>query len=179
MLKVTAAILAMTVCAFTAILLADPPEAEGQYKAELSGWQETPPVVTAASGEAVAGRERSSDSVRITVRYERLSGTPVLVALQLAQPGMEGGAVAFLCGGGANSRPCQAAPAEVTLALEAADVLAIASQGLEAGQLEPVLAALDKGLLYVNVATPKFPAGEIRGQLVRGRRGDGEGEKDN
>lgn len=43
--------------------------------------------------------------------------------------------------------------------------MSIPAQGLTAGDLKSLIAAIRSGSAYVNVHTTRFPAGEIRGQL--------------
>jgi hypothetical protein len=54
----------------------------------------------------------------------------------------------------------------------ASDVLAIAAQGLAAGDLAAVVRAIRAGFAYVNVHTTVFPSGEIRGQIRGGQDED-------
>jgi hypothetical protein len=60
--------------------------------------------------------------------------------------------------------------------ITSADVLAIAAQGLAAGDLASLIQAMGDGAVYVNVNTDKFINGEIRGQLGRGSSSDGSGD---
>jgi len=46
--------------------------------------------------------------------------------------------------------------------------LAIAPQGLAAGDLAGVLKAIREGVAYVNIHSANFPNGEIRGQIKKG-----------
>jgi hypothetical protein len=73
-----------------------------------------------------------------------------------------GGVVSVLCGGAA---ACPGVAGEVAAEITPPRVLGV--QGVEAGKMGAVLEALDAGNLYVNVATGKFPAGEVSGQLVK------------
>jgi CHRD domain len=72
--------------------------------------------------------------------------------------------VAFLCGGGGKPA-CPAAGGTVSGTIVAADVLALPTQGLAAGDLAAFLRAMRAGVTYVNVHSMTFAAGEIRGQL--------------
>lgn len=49
--------------------------------------------------------------------------------------------------------------------LTAADILAVPSQGIDAGEIEEVIAAMRRGAVYVNVHSDLHPGGEIRGQI--------------
>jgi len=53
----------------------------------------------------------------------------------------------------------------VTGTITPADVIGPASQGIGAGQFDKLVDAIRAGVTYVNVHTPSFPAGEIRGQI--------------
>lgn len=167
MLKLVAAIIGLGLATFGAVVLADSPDKhEGNYKALLTGFQAVPPVITEGRGEAVMTVRR--DSADVKVEYAGLSAAPMMVSIQFAQPGVIGGPVFLVCGG--TEKACSGTSGQAEVSITAAKVLGAPSQGVEAGQLAPVLQALDAGLLYVNVATAKFPAGEIRGQLMRGNR---------
>lgn len=47
-----------------------------------------------------------------------------------------------------------------------------AGQGIEAGALSELVAALRDGKTYVNVHTTKWPAGEIRSQITHDHGGE-------
>jgi hypothetical protein len=47
-----------------------------------------------------------------------------------------------------------------------------AGQGIAAGELSELIAAIRAGRTYVNVHTNKHPGGEIRGQVRSDRRDD-------
>jgi hypothetical protein len=59
----------------------------------------------------------------------------------------------------------------VTGTVAAADVLAIPTQGLAAGDMAAIVAEMRAGFTYANVHTASSPGGEIRGQL-RGHEDD-------
>jgi hypothetical protein len=44
-------------------------------------------------------------------------------------------------------------------------VIGPASQGIGTGQFDKLVEAIRSGVTYVNVHSPQFPAGEIRGQI--------------
>jgi hypothetical protein len=57
--------------------------------------------------------------------------------------------------------------ADVTLSgtILPTNVIGPATQGIAAGEFEELVAAIRAGVVYANVHTSAFPAGEIRGQL--------------
>ena len=55
----------------------------------------------------------------------------------------------------------------MTGTITAANVLAIATQNVTAGDFDALTDALSSNTAYANIHTMKFPAGEIRGQIHR------------
>jgi hypothetical protein len=53
--------------------------------------------------------------------------------------------------------------------LHAEDVIGPGPQNIAAGDLASVERAIRNGAAYVNLHTPNFPAGEIRGQIGSGK----------
>ncbi len=51
-------------------------------------------------------------------------------------------------------------------------------QGIEPGAFNEILAAMRVGSAYANVHTTKWPGGEIRAQIEKGRGGDRDGQDD-
>ena len=140
-----------------------------RMKADLSGYQEVPPVSTKGSGDFRAQLNDAKTGLEFELNYEDLSNAPSApsaASIQFGQPGVNGGKLADLCGG---AKPACPATGPVTGTLAAADILAIAGQGIAAGDFDAALRAIRSGNTYVNVKTANFVDGEIRGQ-IRGRR---------
>ncbi len=151
------------------------------FQADLNGYREAPPVSTAATGEFRATLNSSGTEIAYELVYSRLS-TPVLFAhIHFGQPGVNGGVMTFLCGGG-NSPACPpgngTAEAKVTGVLRAASVVGPAGQGIPAGDFAKAIAAIRTGAAYVNVHSSNFPGGEIRGQVRRGGGKDDDDDDD-
>ena len=53
-----------------------------------------------------------------------------------------------------------------------------AGQGIEPGALNEILAAMRAGSAYANVHSTKWPGGEIRAQIDKGRGGNGDHDDD-
>ena len=164
------------VCAHLAtatLALASAP-AKGQFKADLTGFNEVPAVLTTGSGQVTVAPSSDQKSLAVTLNFTKLVGVAQSASLYLGLPSTTGGAVALICGGTKPACPTTA-DGTVTITLSANDVLAVPAQGLAAADLASALEALANGSIYVNVITNKFPSGEVRGQLGRGlSKGNGE-----
>lgn len=139
----------------------------GQFKAVLNGYNEVPSVLSAGSGQLTLTVSSDEKSLSITLNFTKLVGVAQSAGLYLGLPAITGGLIAPVCGGTKPACPTSA-DGTVTITLAAGDVVAIAAQGLAAGDLASVIQAIANGAVYVNVLTNKFTNGEIRGQLERG-----------
>jgi hypothetical protein len=90
---------------------------------------------------AVVTRSGTTGTMAWQLTFSRLTGRAVAAHIHIGRRGQAGGVAVPLCG------PCRSG-ARRTVTLTAA-----------------TLAALEAGRAYVNVHTPRNPAGEIRGQL--------------
>jgi CHRD domain-containing protein len=156
-------------------------------EAKLIGYEEVPAVSTAARGKIkLKIRNGSTGTIEYRLSYSGLSAPATQAHIHFAQKGVNGGIVLWLCDSATNNSPVADTPAcppgntadkvTVTGTLDAADVQAILvgglpAQGIAAGELAEVLAALKAGVTYANVHSGTFPGGEIRAQLDRGGRG--------
>jgi len=139
----------------------------GQFKSVLTGFGEIPAVLTTASGQLTLAVSSDQKSLNVTLHFTKLEGVAQSASLFLGVPGTTGGTIGPVCGGTKPACPTTA-DGSVTASVTAADVSAIAAQGLAAGDLASVIKAIENGAVYVNLNTNKFPNGEIRGQLGRG-----------
>lgn len=140
--------------------------AEEFFSAKLRGGHETPvTVATGASGVWGARLDGAETSMAYELFYDAIEGGAVAAAhIHLGRPGITGGIVIHLCGTGGTA-PCPASPGFVSGVLTSANVVAVAAQGIAAGDFAKVIRAMRKGDAYVNVHTGVFPGGEIRGQV--------------
>lgn len=145
------------------------------FNARLSGYQEVPAINVAGQGSLKAGINSAGTVLTYTLTYTGLSGAAGAAHIHFAQPGVNGGVVLWLCGGGGKPA-CPAAGVPITGTVTSGDTAAlpgVAAQGMAAGDLASVLKAMRAGVAYANVHTAAFPGGEIRGQIGgRGKSGN-------
>lgn len=135
-----------------------------KLRAKLVGAQEVPVVSTQATGDFEA-RIDSDGSVSYKLSYEGLEGGNTLFAhIHLGQRSVNGGIMAFLCGGG-NKPACPSPSGTVEGTITATDILGLATQQVPAGAFDEFVRALRNGTAYANVHTVASPGGEIRGQI--------------
>lgn len=133
--------------------------ADELFKADLSGDQEVPSVVTAASGMAMFRLDKSETSIEIQLRVNK--GVAVTQShIHCAPAGENGPVVVFLAG-------LHAAGLDV-------DGKWVSNAFLTDGSIvntacgatiEELAQSMRTGNTYVNVHSHAFPGGEIRGQI--------------
>lgn len=129
---------------------------------------------TTGTGEFRAEINENGTSIDYHLTYT-LEGAVQQAHIHLGQKDVNGGIVLFLCTNLGNAPPtvptppeCPASPEEVSGTLTANDVVAVASQGISAGDFAEVLRAIRRGVAYANVHSgPNHGGGEIRGQITR------------
>ena len=141
-----------------------------QLGAVLTGYEESPSVSTTAKGAFDATIE--GNVIHYREAFTGLQAPVTQSHIHIAQSGVNGSVVIFLCQTTANPDPTGLAPqcpqeGIVSGTITAANVIAgaTASQQLKAGDLDAVIAALRAGAAYANVHTTLSPGGEIRGQI--------------
>jgi hypothetical protein len=146
------------------------------FGARLDGFQETPTILSNATGTLMLRLDSTGTQLSYTLTYSGFSTMAMQSHIHLGRPGFPGGVAAFLCGGGGKPA-CPAAAGTVTGTITAADVIGPAGQGLAAGDFAGLLRAIRNNATYVNVHSTMFPAGEIRGAITGGEE-DEQGEND-
>jgi hypothetical protein len=139
----------------------------------LTGYQEATPagVSSTASGtfSAMIDEDANPPNITYTLTYVGLSGPALFSHIHFGNRYDSGGISTFLCGGGPTNKPaCPAGTtteATVTGTIVPSDVIGPSSQGIGQGDFGKLVDAIRSGVTYVNVHTPAFPAGEIRGQI--------------
>jgi len=150
--------------------------AEDRVTTRLVGYQETPQTInSAASGEFSASIHEDGTAIDYQLTYRDLSSSPTQSHIHFGRPGLTGGVVLFLCtnlappAGIPAPQACPAPPATITGTLTADNVIAGATQGIDAGAsgFAEIVKAIRSDAAYANVHTTLHPSGEIRGRLGR------------
>jgi hypothetical protein len=140
------------------------------WSATLVGHQEVPAVSTTAGGAFTATVSPDETTVSWELTYAATGVTQS--HLHFGQVGASGGVSVFLCtnlgNGPAGTQLCPADGGTLSGTFAAADVVGPAGQGIAAGELPELIAAIRAGLVYANVHTTANPGGVVRGQLLPG-----------
>ena len=143
-----------------------------QIGALLTGYEESPSVSTTAKGEFSATIDHSGQVILYSETFSGLQAPITQSHIHIAQPGVIGSVVIYLCQTPGSPDPTGLAPqcpqeGTVTGTITAANVIAgsIPTQQLKAGDLSAVITAIRAGMAYANVHSTVSPGGEIRGQI--------------
>jgi hypothetical protein len=165
------------VMACLVVLALSPLARAERIKASLIGYEEVPSVSTVANGTFDGMISDDNQTIEYTLTYSGLQGTVTQAHIHVAQRGVNGSIVIWLCGTDTNPGPdgTQTCPPEGTITgtVTADNVVAGAtlSQQLAAGELGEVIDAIRAGVAYANVHTsPLSTGGEIRGQIRASKR---------
>jgi len=143
-----------------------------KVKVTLTGFEETPLTLSSpGSGEFEAEIRENDTLIRWELSYRGLADVQQ-AHVHFGQRATSGGISFFLCTNLGNApvtvptpKPCPLEMGTVTGEITAANVFGPAAQGIAAGQLAEIIAAIRAGFAYANVHTKAFPGGEIRGQF--------------
>lgn len=167
----TRTLILLAVFAGTAMSLAG----QGQFKADLNGYDEVPSLSTTGAGQISVRVSEDQRSLTVMLTFTKLEGVAQSARLRFGTPGTSGGVLASICGSPKPSCPTLA-DGSVTATIAPNDVQAVPAQGIAAADLAALIRALQNGAVYADVSTSKYPNGEIRGQLARGLEpGNGRG----
>jgi hypothetical protein len=144
---------------------------DSEFRAKMIGFNEVPSLNT--PGHASLALTVTDTTITFKLDYADLTGPPGAAHIHVGQKGVNGGVSVFFCGGGGKPACPAANSGSMTGTITAADVVGPIPQGFNAGDITPVIAALRAGVTYANMHTAKFPAGEIRGQVVPAGHGHG------
>ncbi|MFB3905979.1 MAG: CHRD domain-containing protein [Acidobacteriota bacterium] len=153
------------VAAGVVVALVHSPLTAQKLKAELRGYEEVPALSSPAEGSFELSIK--GDTLEYELSYSGFETAVAVAHIHLGQPGVAGGVIAFLCGGGGKD-PCPQGSGTVTGTITPADIIGPSGQGIAPGEFDEAVEALLNGVVYANVHTAQYPAGEIRGQLGPG-----------
>ena len=140
----------------------------------LSGFEETPvPLSTTGNGKFKAQVSRFQDKIEYRLSYAGLEGDVTQAHIHFGhEGGAPGGISVWLCANNppitnapAGTQACPAPSGTITGTIRPENVVGPTGQGIDAGQYQEFLDALEAGLTYVNVHSSKYGGGEIRAQL--------------
>lgn len=164
--------------ALVTVAVADNDDDSTRVRVRLTGYQEDPmPISTAARGEFKMRWDKESDEIRYRLEYEDLEGDVTQAHIHFGGKAQSGGITAWLCDTAAVPAPPTVdpptCPAEGSVrgTIEADDVVGPAAQGIDPGEFDELLDAIQAQTTYVNVHSSEYSSGEIRSQLTfRGHR---------
>jgi hypothetical protein len=147
------------------------------FTAQLNGYNEVPANNSPATGELTLTVGNGQLTWSLTYQGFPADQQPMVAHVHVGQPGVSGGVVFYFCGGGGKPACPSSAngPVTITGTTLPADVVGstgATAQLFNAGDLDSVIRAIEGGVTYANMHTSRLPAGEIRGQLVRGHGDD-------
>jgi len=150
------------------------------FSARFSGFQElgelnaeTGAIFSPGKATLDLDLNRKTQVLKFRLTYSGFpSSTAITQAhIHFAKIHVAGGIIVFFCSnlgnGPAGTQGCPTPNGTVTGTIAPASVLGIATQNVTAGDFNALVAALESNTAYANIHTAKFPAGEIRGQIVK------------
>ena len=152
-------------------------ERKRNLSARLSGFQEVPPISTTGTGRFRLQIDANAEEMRYTLAWSRLENPAQQAHIHFGQRFVNGGISVFLCSNltepapPAGTQPCPTTPeGQIEGVIRPSNVIGPAGQGIEPGAFRELVRAIAVGHTYVNVHTTRFPGGEIRGQIERGKK---------
>ena len=143
--------------------------------ATMSSYQEVPSVSSGATATFTADVAADGQSIDWQLSYSGLEGAVQQSHIHFGQRSVNGGISVFLCtnlgNGPAGTQPCPQSgtisgtitPADVSPNIPA--TAAARAQGIDTGEWDELMRAIDAGKAYANLHSSKWPGGEIRAQL--------------
>lgn len=164
---------AVAVLAASAAFAHDDDEGKS-FRTRLNGFNEvvggpgaasTGSVSTGAGGTFRAKLRDDPQRLEFTLTYSNMEGGTVTAAHpHFAQRHVGANVFGFLCGGPKPACPTPGGTVRGTIF--PSDIIGPAEQGVAAGEFDEFVDALRVGAVYINVhSSPRFPEGEIRGQI--------------
>lgn len=170
MRKLTLLVTAVLLVVGSGLVFTDDGDRASNFRLRLRGLDEVPVISTTGSGTFRAKINEDETEIAWRLTFRDLEGIVQQSHIHFGPPNNTGGISIFLCSnlgnGPAGTQACPLTnPATVEGTATAADVIGPLGQGIEAGALDEIIAAIRDGKAYVNVHSTKWPAGEIRQQF--------------
>ena len=160
---------ALVLGALLVVSLANPAGGKKNFNTRgLNGYEENPDISTVASGSFKASVDEDAQTITYELTYSGLEGDVLQAHIHFGKPAINGGIIVFLCsnlGNGPAGTPTCPQSGTVARTVPASDIIGPVAQGIEAGNLAELVAAMRAGSTYANVHSSKWPGGEIRAQL--------------
>ena len=137
-------------------------------RTKLLGYEEVPAISTDGKGNFRAEISQRRQELEYRLQYQGLSAPVLQAHIHFGQFAVNGGISVFLCsnlGNGPAGTPECPDSGTVRGTLTAAQVVGPGAQGIDPGDFDKLVGAIDAEIAYVNVHTDRFPGGEVRGQL--------------
>ena len=134
------------------------------FRTSLDGWQEDPSQVTTGRGHFRA-RLVDDDTIEFWLSYSGLEAPPTQAHIHIGSHHETGGVSAWLCGTGGTRAAGLPAVRRGALVHRDGRHHRPGRPGSRAAQHADLLRAMRHDEVYVNVHTPRAPAGEIRGDF--------------
>jgi hypothetical protein len=142
----------------------------------MSGYQEVPSVSSTGTATFKADVSNDGNSIAYELTYSGLESNVTQSHIHFGQRDVNGGISVFLCtnlgNGPAGTQACPTTGGTITGVITAADVspnitatAGARAQGLNTGEWDEFVRAVDAGKTYANIHTVDRPGGEIRAQL--------------
>lgn len=146
----------------------------------LTGFKEVPVISTTGHGEFHARISNDESEITYELSYADIEagGTVTQSHIHFGPPNNTGGISVWLCSNLASPptpagvQPCPLVAGTISGTITAAHVVGPAGQGISAGELDELIAAIRAGKTYVNVHSTTWTAGEIRSQINHGEGDD-------
>jgi hypothetical protein len=143
--------------------------------ATMSSYQEVPSVSSTGTADFTADVAKDGQSISWQLTYSGLESHVLQSHIHFGQRSVNGGISVFLCtnlgNGPAGTQACPDAgtisgtitPADVSPQIAA--TAGARTQGINTGEWDELMRAIDAGKTYANIHTVLEPGGEIRAQL--------------
>jgi CHRD domain len=159
---------------------ADDSRGTQQFFASFSGFQEigglgageTGAIFSPGQGQLSLMVDTVNKTISFQLTYSGLSAPVIQSHIHFGKVHVAGGVMVFFCANPpvtppAGTQACPLNGGTVTGTIIPAGVIGPIPQGVTAGNFDALVAAIFSDTAYGNIHTTAFPAGEIRGQILR------------